>query len=158
MAAPTPTTRITPNGLKLFDGYQSLLTIETDPNIDFWEKSVTPPGFDGGDPIEQTTMHNVTYRTFAPRQLITLTEVTLTAAYDPLLYTQIPLVLLVETTMTVIFCDGSTVAFFGYLAKWLPGTVEEGAPPECEITIQPTCFDPSNNVEAGLALAEVAGT
>jgi hypothetical protein len=60
MAAPVATARVDPTGIKLDDGYRTLVTFATDPNIEFWEKSVTPPGLDGGDALETKTIHNHT--------------------------------------------------------------------------------------------------
>lgn len=158
MAAPTPTVRGTPSGIKLKDGFRTKITFATDDNIEFWEKSVKPPGIDGGDSIPQTTMHNVDWRTMSPRQLKTLTESTTTVAYDPLLYTSILALVNVETTVTVTFPDGSTLAFYGFLQKFEPGDLKEGEQPEATVTITPTNFDPTNHVEAAPVLTNVAGT
>ena len=80
MAAPTPTVRITPPGIFLRDGFSTLITFAVDPNIDLWEKVVKPPGLDGGEKVETTTMHNTVWRTFGPRELITMTAATMTCA------------------------------------------------------------------------------
>jgi hypothetical protein len=158
MAAPTPTARISPTGIKLKDGYQALITFAVDPDCALWEKTVKPPGIDGGDPIEQTTMHNITWRTRAPRSLKTLTEGSFKAAYDPICYTQLLTIVNVETTITVEFADGSTVAFYGFLQNFDPDELVEGTQPEATCTICPTNFDHVNKVEAGPALSSVVGT
>lgn len=159
MAAPTPTARVAPTGIKLKDGYQALITFALDPNIEFWEKQVTPPGMDGGDPIDQTTMHNVDWRTSAPRALITLTNSSVTVAYDPTVYTACLNLINRETTITVTFSDGSTVAFFGFLKSFTPAAMVEGTQPEATIEIVPTNFDNgAAKVESGPAVAGVAGT
>jgi len=142
----------------LEDGYQSLVTIAADTNIDFWEKTSQPPGLDGGEPIPITTMHNVLYRTFVARELITLTPISFTAAYDPAVYDQILAVLNVHTTITVSFSDGSTIAFYGYLQKFEAAALVEGTQPEATITIVPTNYDPVNHVEAGPVVTSVTGT
>ena len=158
MAAPSATARGTPGGIPLQDGYQTLITFVTNDTIKFWERTVTPPGVDGGDPIERTTMHNTAWRTFGARSLKTLTPVSTTATYDPAVYDEIEALLNVETTVTVTFADGSTIAFYGYLQNFEPSEVSEGSDPECTITIQPTNWDPTNDVEAGPTVVEVAGT
>lgn len=158
MTAPSVTARTTPTGIKLDDGYQTLVAFAADPDICFWEKSVTPPGMDGGDPVDTTTMLNETYRTRSPRALVTMTECQLTAAYDPNLYTTILLLLNVETSITVHFPDGSTVAFYGFLQKFSPKAHTEGAQPEADITIVPTNQDPTTGAETPPAIANVAGT
>ena len=158
MAAPTPTVRVTPTGIKLKDGFRTLITFAADTDVEFYEKGVKPPGIDGGDAIPQTTMHNTAWRTMAPRQLKTLTESSVTCAYDPLVYTSILNLINVETTVTVTFADGSTLAFYGFLQKFEPGELKEGEQPEATVTITPTNFDPTNKVEAAPVLTNVVGT
>ncbi len=149
MAAPTHTTRSTPGHEPLKDGHATKITFAADPDVSFWEKEVTPPGVDGGDPISRTTMFNTAWKTYCPRTLKEMTEASLTATYAAEVYTQIIALVNVETTITVAFPGGQKVSFFGYLKTFEPGTAEEGESPECEITIQPTNWDATNNVEAG---------
>ena len=158
MAAPTPTARTAPTGIKLKDGFSTLYTFSRKPNVNLWEKTVTPPGVDGGDSIEQTTMFNTRWRTQAPRALLTLTESSFNAAYDPGVLTDIVEMINIEQTITARFPDGTTWAFFGYLKTFQPGENSEGAQPEASCTIVPTNFDPVGKVEAGPALASVTGT
>ena len=160
MAAPEVSGRIDPSsvGIKLHDGFSTLVTLGKDRNIEFWEKTVTPPGLDGGDAIEQTTMFNATVRTMAPRSLYTLTESTITAAYDPDLYNQIQYAINRDDTITITFPDESQLAFFGYLRLFEPQTHEEGSQPECNVTFTPTNWDSVNNIEAAPVMTEVAGT
>jgi hypothetical protein len=159
MAAPSSTTRATPAGIKLDDGYSTKIAFARDSNVSFWEKTLSPPGLDGGDPIDTTTMHNADWRTMSARQLATLSEFTCTAAYDPNVYNDIINNLLnQEGSITVHFPDGSKLDFFGYLRSFQPQDVAEGAQPEAQITIVPTNYDPTNNVEASPVLTQVAGT
>lgn len=160
MSAPVASVRTDPDtvGIKLKDGYQTLVVCALNPAIEFWEKQITPPGIDGGDEIDQTTMLNDEWRTRAPRSLKTLTNCEVTAAYDPVLYTSILAIINRETTWTVIFPDGSTLAFFGFLRNFDPQEVTEGEQPEASITIVPTNFDPVGKVEEDPVMVEVAGT
>lgn len=158
MAAPVASARQTPPGIKLKDGHSTLVTLQSDPNIDFWEKNITPPGLDGGEAVEQTTMHNAVWRTVRPRELVTLTEMTFTSGYDPVVYDQILAIINIETTITVWFSDGSSLAFYGFLRVFQPTDTVEGTQPEATVTITPTNFDPVNKVEAGPVLVEAAGT
>lgn len=159
MAAPAPTARQTPVGLKLRDGYQALITLEVDPDISFWEKQVQPPGIEGGEPIPQTTMHNEVYRTQAPRSLKTVTSTTHQVAYDPVVTNQVVAIINQPTTITVTWSDGSTVAYFGYLRSFIPASMQEGVQPEAAIVIEPTNEDWENDyVEAGYSLTSVVGT
>ncbi len=155
MAAPATTARSTPLGIPLGDGYSTKIAFAADADVSFWEKTVGPPGLDGGDAIETTTMHNSTYRTFGARSLITLSESSTTVAYDPDLYDEAIALINVEGAITVHFPDGSTLDFFGFLRTFEPGDNEEGTQPEATLTIQPTNWDPANNVEAAPVMTEV---
>jgi hypothetical protein len=139
------------------DGYQTLITFARNPVIAFWEKSVTPPGMDGGDEIDTTTMHNVRFRTFASRALITLTEGSVTAAWDPDLYDEILLLLNENDVITITFPDGSTLAFWGFLKSFEPDEFVEGEQPTATITYVPTNQD-NTGVERAPVMVEVAGT
>jgi hypothetical protein len=145
--APTP--RSTPTGTALEDGYSTKIAFAADPDVGFWEKTVTPPGIDGGDAIEQTTMHNSTWRTFAARSLATLTDVSVTAAYDPAVYPQIVALINVEGLITLHFPDGSTLDFYGFLKEFTPGEHSEGDQPEADITIICTNRNPTSGAEVG---------
>lgn len=158
MAAPSATSRGTPSGIKLEDGFSTLVTLEDASTLGIWETEVTPPGYEGGDAIPTTTMHNSSLRTFAPSQLKTLTECSFTGAFDPGAYTTVASNINVEQTITVTFPDGSTVAFFGYLMSFQPNGMSEGEFPLADVTIQPTNWDPDNNEEAGPTVSSVAGT
>jgi hypothetical protein len=163
MASPSSSTaRVDPSSAtvrKIKDGYQTLITFKADSNIEFWEKTVTPPGYDGGDAIETTTMHNDTYRTFGPRGLITLTETSFTAAWDPICYTSVLAIINSEDEISVWFPDGSSLAFFGYLRTFEPSEFTEGAQPEASCTIQPTNFDYATDLdEAAPLLTNFTGT
>lgn len=156
MAAPTATTRLSPTGVRMDTGFRTKIACTDDANIEFWEKIVQPPGYDGGDLIPTSTMHNVEFRTFFPKSLITLTESVITAAYDPIVYTSIRAILHHNLSWTVTFPDGTTLAFWAAMTKAIPqpmGVEEEQ--PEIEITIVPTNYDALNCVEAGPVLVSV---
>ncbi len=157
MAAPTPTVRQDPAGIKLEDGYRTLVTFASIPTASLWEISITPPGLDGGDPIDTTTMHNDTYRTRASRALKTLTEFTFTAAYDPNYYNQLLSLVNSNDTVTVTFPDGSTLAFFGFLQTIEPEELVEGEMPKVTVTVCPTNTDTAG-AEQSPVLTSVAGT
>lgn len=147
MSAPTHTTRVEPTGSRLDDGYRTLITFAVDPDIKIWEKTVTPPGFDGGDPINTTTMHNDDLRTFSPRALSTMTGSKMTVAYDPAAYPQIQAIINVATTVTVAFPNGTKLSFYGFLQTFETGDMAEGAQPEATCVIGVTNQDPSSGAE-----------
>lgn len=139
--------RQTPSGTMLEDGHSTKVAFSADPDVSFWEKTVTPPGVDGGDPIEITTMFNVDWRTMAARALKTLTESSLTVAYDPKVYDQIVALVNVPGLITAHFPDTSRLEFYGYLQKADFSELKEGEQPEATIKIQPTNVNPSNGAE-----------
>ena len=159
MVAPTPTPRGNPHtsDIPLFDGHSSTITLALNADIAFYEKTVTPPGIEGGDPIDTTTMHNTTWRTKAPRALKDLEAITTTAAYDPILYTEILAAINRRDVITVTFSDGSTLCFYGFVQNFKPNELQEGEMPDASITIVPTNQDPAG-VEEGPVLSEVAGS
>ena len=131
MAAPSTTARVTPSGVKLTDGYRSTMAFARAPNIGFWEMTVKPPGMDGGDKIDTTTMLNDQWRTSDARALVTLTDSTIRVAYDPNMYNDIREKLLNQPgSVTVHFPDGSTLDFYGFLGKFEPSELKEGEMPQ----------------------------
>jgi len=158
MSAPAPTVRGTPSGIKLKEGFHIKHTFALNPTIELWEKDVKPPSLDGGEPVEQTTQHNVLWETMAPRSLIKMGPVTFKAAYDPNMYNSLLALINVETTCTETFPDGSTLAYYGFLNKVEPEDVTIGKQPEVNVTVIVTNWDFVNKVEAGPLLTSVAGT
>jgi len=157
MVAPTATTRSTPTGLPLRDGFATMVTFGNDPDISLWEKETTPPGLDQGEMIDTTTFHNVTYRTKWPRNLTEVTNGSFRAAYDPgnraLLMAQIG----VNQEITVTYNDGTKDAFWGALIKFQPQAHSDGEQPEADVEFGITNTDSAFG-EAGPANTSVAGT
>lgn len=158
MAAPAPSVRIAPTGIKLKDGYQALIALSHNTALSLWEMESKPPGVDGGDAINATTMQNAAWREMRARALKTLTPQTVKFAYDPALYTQLLTEVNREQTITHAWGDGSTLAYYGFLKGVEFDNLVEGQMPTGTATIQPTNFDPVNHVEAGPVLTSVAGT
>lgn len=102
----------------------------------FREKSVTPPSITGGGENDTTTMRNSIWRTKQPKKLVSLGNMTFTAAYNPECYDLIVNELLNKNGLiTVTFSDGSTLSFYGWLDEFSPGASEEGSQPEATCTI-----------------------
>ena len=159
MAAPTPAGAAgTPEGIKLDDGFSTKIHIDILDTLSIWEKVVTPPGMEGGDPVETSTMRNTKWRTFRPRHLLSLTPMTLVGAYDPNVFDDLIAILNVDATITVFYPDTSTLAFYGFAQTAESGDNTEGEQPEMTLTLVPTNWDPINNVEAGPVMTEAAGT
>lgn len=128
---------------RLDDGFSTIIALASGA-IKFWEKQVTPPGMDGGGENDTTTMRNTRYRTRAPKKLVTMTDMTLVAAYDPAVYPQIVTNIQVNQQITVTFSDGSTLVFWGWLDKFVPGEIQEGTQPTATVTIVPSNQDNSS--------------
>lgn len=156
--APSPTARTTPSGIMLKDGYRATFTFSLDPDCSLKEVTITPGGEDLGDPIDQTTMWNDSYMTAAPQSLSQTGPTTIECAYDPAVLTELEAMKGVEQTGTLTWKDGSTYAQYGWVNSWEIGQLVIGTQPRMTITWHNSNFDPTNNVEAGPALASVAGT
>lgn len=160
MAAPALSTRGTPTGIKFEDGFSTKISFASNPTVCFWERTVKPPGMNGGDAINTTTMHNSTVHTKAPRSLIDYDNSTLNVAWDPNAFGtgQVKSLINFRDSITCRFPDGSTLTFYGYLQKFEPSDMKEGDMPEASITIVPTNWDPVGRVEAAPVFVNVVGT
>lgn len=130
---------------KLRDGYQTLVTFANYPTVKFYEMEVTPPGIEGGGPINQTTMHNTAWRTKWPKALKDLTPVVMTCEYDPDAFatTAVPDMIQENQLITLEFPDGDTIAFWGWVERFVPGPHVEGEKPTAEVEIQPSLLNGS---------------
>ena len=98
-------------------------------------KSITPPGIDGGDPIDTSTMSNTLYETSSPQTLVAITNTTITAAYDPGDWDTILAAVNTNQAIIITFADASTFTFWGFLKSFTPNehTTGADATAECEI-------------------------
>ena len=127
----TDVTRTTTEAITYVDGDPSPLL--------FYEREVTPPGFNGGGPNDVTNMWNKIVRTFSPKKLITVTGASALVAYDPKCTTEDIICLLnLNQEITFKFADGSTYVVWGWLNIFNPGPSREGSPPEATIEIEPS--------------------
>lgn len=128
------------------DGFPTTISFALAPTVKFKEKTITPPGMDGGGPNDTTTMRNTTWRTRQAKKLVTLSEISLEASYDPVCYTTVLTTLLNKNGLiTITFPDLSTLAFYGYVDKFMPGNIVEGSQPTASVSIVPTNQDNSSN-------------
>lgn len=134
----------------LTDGFSTIYSFALGGGVfgtEIKEKEVTPPGMDGGGPNDTTTMRNATFRTTQPKKLITMTESTFTAAYDPAVpYSTWIGVYNVIQTINVTFPDGSQVDFEGWLNSAKPNAHKEGEQPTMTVQVIPSNSS-SNGVE-----------
>jgi hypothetical protein len=149
MAAPTPTARVEPTGAKLKEGHATKITLAIDTNIEFWEKEVTPPGIEGGEPVMQGDMFSLVWETRVPQALKDMTEVAVTANYDPAVMASAVAAINVPTTITITWPPGGTLAFYGFMRSFKPNPLKKGEQPNAAVVIVPTNWDHINGVEAG---------
>jgi len=151
------TARSTPVGVKLGDGFATKIAFALDPDVSFWERSVTPLGFEGGDPVDTSTMFNTTWRTKASRSLKESTDISGSAGYDPRVYDQIVTMINQDDQITIHFPDSSTIAFWGFLKTFTPAELVEGTFPEASFTIVALNVD-SAGLETGPNYISPTGT
>lgn len=158
MTAPAPLTRSTPVGEALELGYQSLITIALDPDIAFWEKTVTAAGRDIGEAINISNQHTVRYHQKTAKALIDIGDIKINCAFDPAVGPQIDAILGVNTTITTTYPNGDTEAMFGFVKSFTPSGMSEAGQPEAEVTIVVTNRDPATGAEQGPVYTAYAGT
>ena len=130
---------------RLDDGHPTIISFSEYPNVKLWEKSVTPPGVDGGDAVDTTTMRNTLWRTKNPRVLRELSDASFTAAYDTEVFDTIVAMVNENQEITVTFPDESTLTFWGWLKEFTPSEITEGEQPTANVVIVPGNQD--NNKE-----------
>lgn len=140
---------------RIDDGHATLFTFGNNPSVKFFEKTVTPPGVEGGGENDTTTMRNTNWRTRAPKKLKTLTNSSTTVSYDPAIYDEVVSLIQVNQQITITFPDASTVTFWGWLDSFAPGENTEGEQPTAEITVIPSNQD-NTGAEVGPAYADNA--
>jgi hypothetical protein len=130
-----PTTRVTPSGTFLKDGFSTKWTFAENPSLSVWEKTVKSFGTDGRDPIDVTNMFNTDVVTKAPRQLIDCTDATLNCAYDPKVLSQLLTMINVNQLMTCWHPNGGKTDVWGWLRTAEPSENQEGEQPMMQIGI-----------------------
>lgn len=123
---------------RIDDGFSTQIDFADNPSVSFWEKEVTPPGIEGGGANETTTMRNSTWRTKSPKKLVSLTDCSFTAAYDPVVYEDIIDMINANQLITITFPDDSTLEFWGWLDSFTPNANVEGEQPTAACTIVPS--------------------
>lgn len=112
--------------------------------------AITPFGVDGGEPIDDTRMSNVTYRTAVLRHLVSLSSLTLRGIYDPELLASIIAQVNVNQLLTITFPDGKKWKVWGGIVKFTPGELTADGKGTCTVDIRATNRNDSG-VETGPA-------
>lgn len=113
----------------------------TGASVTMWEKEVTPPGVSAGGANDTTTMRNTAWRTKSPKQLLSLTDGSITVAYDPDIYTELISLVGVNNAIAITFPDSSILTFWGWIDDFNPNPVREGEQPTADMTIIPSNQD-----------------
>lgn len=145
---PTPTAAGTPTGFKMPDGFSSTIVFASKASLGIWEKQVKPPGMDGGEPIDTSTMRNSKFHTMHPRSLQKVDSTTVSCAYDPDAYADLQTLVNFPDTVTVHWPTHDSVCAYGFLQKAEFGELKEGEFPEVTLTIAWTNTD-ATGAEAG---------
>lgn len=161
--APTYPSRLSPGQSSgqdrhLEDGFVALVSFGADPDIELWEMSVKPPGVQGGEFIPQTTMWNEVFRTFKPRSLKTIPDMTFKFAYDPACRDSIDALVNEETNVGIAFSNDDTWALWGALRDVDFDEMVEGTMPTGTATVGFTNVDPNTGEEEGPVFVDTSGT
>ena len=116
------------------DGFSTLIAFGQGAAV-FVAKTVTPPGIQLGGANDISGMENTLYRTKASKKLIDLTDIQSTGYYDSSVLSSFIALLGVNVAITLTFPDASTLAVYGFLDSFVPGSSEEGSAPEGTVTI-----------------------
>lgn len=128
---------------RLDEGQGTHVTFADYPSIKLWEKEITPPGIDNGEPVETTVMANSVWETQAPRQLNKMDDISYKAAYASSVYSDLVSACGKNNILTVHFRDGSTLAVWGYLRSFKPDPIKKGEQSTAMVTIVLTMQDNS---------------
>lgn len=156
MPAPAVTARIAPVGIDLQDGYQSFIAFALDPDISFWEVSLTPPGRESSM-IDQTTMHNDEYETQSVHHLKKVGDITGKAGYDPAVKSQIDAIIGRNGSVTFHYPDGSTESVWATLQSATHDEHSRKTKPMINFTIVCTNRDNAGDEQAPV-IVSVPGT
>ena len=134
--------------IRMDDGFSTIITLENVPTVKIYEKDVTPPGISAGGGIETTTMRSNVWRMMAPKQLKSLTPVSVTVAFATEGMDDIMAQIGINQLVTVSFPDGSSLAFYGWVDEFTPGKFAEGEQPTATMSIIPSLTHPTTGAEA----------
>lgn len=128
------------------DGFSTYITFNNC-SLTICQKTITPPEIDSGGSIDIGGMLPAArkYRLRAPKQLIQLNTMQITAAWDPLVYTQgmiaAAAVVGSNQSLTLTFANLDTLQFYGFVEKLTFQEVKEGEQPMVTLAITPTLWN-----------------
>jgi hypothetical protein len=105
--------------------------------VTFLEKSVTPPGADGGDPLDITDMSTTGNKRKAPRTLTEITPGSATVVYNPANIAAILAAVNTSASVHIDYPDGSKETFTGWLRSFTPSELTvDGEQPTADIVVE----------------------
>lgn len=156
MAAPSVVTPGTPAGSKMPEGFRCKLSFGRLTTFAFWAKELTLFPINNGTPLDTTTFYNTLFKTKRPQVLYECGEVQAVGLWDPDVYkdAQYKALLGLETNISALFPQASTLSWFGFLQAITPGRLTSGEVPIMTLNIAVSNWDYTNHVEAGPAYSD----
>lgn len=158
MAAPSVTNRTAPTGYKLPEGFKITIAFSLRPGVDIWEVEGHPAG-GTAEKINTTTQHNTKWETFWISALVTPQDVSGSAGYDPDAMDDLIFLLGAQSgSWTVHMPQNTKYAYWGGITNFTFQPLRPRQFPMLNYTAANTNWDPDNQVEAGPAVTQAAGT
>ncbi len=158
MAAPGVTSRTTPTGYKLPEGFRAFVAYSLRNAVDVWEVEVSPAGMEAAE-IDTSTQHSTKWRTKWISALVNSTDVPFTAGYNPDAMDDLMFLCGAQSgSFTVQMPQNTKYSYWGGMKTLGFQPLKAGQFPLVNITNCVTNWDTANRVEAGPAVTQAAGT
>lgn len=118
---------------RFFEGYATTIDLG---GVVIWELESTPPGIDGGNPINVTSMRNTLWETQLPKTLKKLTMAKFKCAFAGEAYNTLNALINVNRPMVITLPDGKRISAWGWLRKFIPDPLKEGEQPTADVEIE----------------------
>ena len=125
----------------LENGYKTLIGFELDADVGLEEETVKPPGFDGGGPINTSTMRNDLLESQAPKGLYRITPSNSRCAYKTGSIPKLQNMMNKKQIITYTYPNGAKLAVWGWLDKVEPDENSHGTQPKVRLTIEKSMRD-----------------
>jgi len=117
------------------DGYNIRISL-VNQGITLYEKNVTPPGVEGGDPINITTNDNGDFMSFAPRSRKQRTAAQAEVTYDDTDLDALEAAVDQSDDILVVWPDDTTKLDSGWVRSVIANQTQEGEQPTANITFE----------------------
>jgi len=117
------------------DGYNCRISL-VNQGITVYEKNVTPPGVEGGDPINITTNDNGDFQSFAPRSRKQKTPAQSEVTYNDTDLDALEAAVDQSDDILRVWPDDSTKLESGWLRSSIPNQTQEGEQPTTNLTFE----------------------